>query len=401
MPGQATILHADLDAFFASVHQRNEPGLRGRPVIVGPGVVMAASYEARACGVRSAMGARKARRLCPEAVVVEPDFEAYLAASRAVFDVFHRAAPVVEKLSIDEAFIDARGLERITGSPRDVAVRLRADVRDEVGLALTVGVASTRGLAKVASGAAKPDGLLVVPAGGERAFLHPLPVERLWGVGPATAARLHAHGLARVGQVASLAEPELMAMLGRAAGRRVHALANYRDPSRVRAGRARRSFGSQSALYPPRRAAPELDRVLVAVVDRVTRRMRAKDRAGRTVVLRLRFADFTRATRSRTLLEPTAATRAVLSAARSLMAAARPVVETRGITLVGITVSGLVPAAAAQLELTLPGEGDSLDAVLDDVRERFGTSAVTRAAMLGSGPQLAPWEEADAETPGG
>ncbi len=390
---EATILHADLDAFFASVEQRDDPALRGLPVIVGPGVVQAASYEARAFGVRSAMGASKARRLCPQAVVVSPRWSAYVEASRAVFEVFEQTAPVVEGLSIDEAFLDVRGLERISGTPREIATQLRGVVRERVGLPITVGVATTKFLAKVASGVGKPDGLLVVPAGGELAFLSPLPVERLWGVGPATAARLHEHGLRTVGQVAEIAEPELVSMLGRGTGRQLHALSHNRDPRRVRTGRGRRSFGAQCALGRSPSTPEALDAVLVALVDRVTRRMRAKGRAGRTVGLRMRFGDFTRATRSHTLSEPTATTRTVLAAERTLLEKAMPMIERRGVTLVGVTVSNLEWGGRA-VQLTLPFDGHSavaLDAVMDEVRDRFGAAAVTRAVLLGRGPRLATW----------
>src|SRR5580693_8466993 len=226
---EAIILHADLDSFYASVEQRDDPALRGRPVIVGGGVVLAASYEAKARGVRTAMGGRQAHRLCPEAVVVSPRFEAYSAASKAVFAVFAETAPIVEGMSIDEAFLDVRGLRHISGTPTEIAVRLRQEIREEVGLAITVGLACTKFLAKVASGVAKPDGLLVIPAGGELAFLHPLPVERLWGVGQVTAAKLHAHGLTSVGQVARLGEETLVSMLGRATGRQLYALSHNRD----------------------------------------------------------------------------------------------------------------------------------------------------------------------------
>src|SRR5919205_454566 len=212
--GEATILHADVDAFYASVEQRDEPSLRGRPVIVGAGVVLAASYEAKAHGVRTAMGAQRAKRLCPEAVVVHPRFSAYVEASKAVFEVFEQTAPLVEGLSIDEAFLDVRGLERISGTPREIAGKLRAEVRERVGLPITVGVASTKFLAKVASAVAKPDGLLVVPPGGELAFLHPLPVERLWGVGRVTSARLRDRGISTVAEVAALPEAVLVSMLG-------------------------------------------------------------------------------------------------------------------------------------------------------------------------------------------
>src|SRR5512134_323996 len=214
----ATILHADLDAFFASVEQRDDPRLRGRPVIVGGGVVLAASYEAKARGVRTAMGGRRALRLCPDAVVVRPRMSAYAEASKAVFRVFEDTTPLVEGLSIDEAFLDTRGMERLAGRPVEIAARLRRDVRERVGLPITVGVARTKFLAKVASAVAKPDGLLVVPPGEELAFLHPLPIERLWGVGPKTAAKLRDRNIATVGQVAQLGERTLVTLVGRAAG---------------------------------------------------------------------------------------------------------------------------------------------------------------------------------------
>src|SRR5437762_8739578 len=212
------VLHADADAFFASVEQRDDPRLRGRPVIVGGGVVLAASYEAKAYGIRTAMGGRQARRLCPDAIVVRPRHEAYTEASRAMFAVFEDTSPVVKGLSIDEAFLDVRGMERIAGTPVEIAVRLRAAVRERVGLPVTVGVARTKFLAKVASGVAKPDGLLVVPPECELAFLHPLPVERLWGVGRVTARKLHERGILTVGEVARHAEAELVAMPGPASG---------------------------------------------------------------------------------------------------------------------------------------------------------------------------------------
>src|ERR671924_2429216 len=227
---EATILHADLDAFYASVEQRDDPALRGRPVIVGAGVVLAASYEARAYGVRTAMGGALARRLCPGAVVVEPRMSAYSEASKQVYRVFEDTTPLVEGLSIDEAFLDVRGLRRLSGTPTEIAVRLRHTVRERVGLPITVGVARTKFLAKVASGVAKPDGLLVVPPDEELAFLHPLLVERLWGVGTVTAAKLHDHRIHTVGQLARLSERALVSILGRAAGRHLHALAHNRDP---------------------------------------------------------------------------------------------------------------------------------------------------------------------------
>jgi DNA polymerase-4 len=379
---EATILHADLDSFYASVEQRDDPRLRGRPVIVGSGVVLAASYEARACGVRTAMGGAHARRLCPRAVVVGPRMSAYADASKAVFRVFEQTTPVVEGLSIDEAFLDVRGMRRIAGRPTEIAARLRHDVRERVGLPITVGVARTKFLAKVASGVAKPDGLLVVPPGRELAFLHPLPVERLWGVGPVTATSLRDRGITTVGQVAGLGEAALVAILGRASGRHLHALAHNRDPRPVQRRRRRRSIGAQRALGRAPRSWDALDTVLIALVDRVTRRLRAARRICRTVVLRLRFDDFSRATRSHTLSHGTAETRTVLDTARALLATAGPTIESRGLTLIGVALTNLEDDAAMQLSFPLDRRR-AIDATLDDLRDRFGSGAITRAVLLG------------------
>jgi DNA polymerase IV len=380
---EATILHADLDAFYASVEQRDDPRLRGRPVIVGGGVVLAASYEAKARGVRTAMGGRRALALCPEAVVVPCRFEAYSEASKAVFEIFRDTTPLVEGLSIDEAFLDVRGMRRIAGTPREMAVRLKRRVLDEVRLPITVGIATTKFLAKVASAVAKPDGLLEVPAGGELAFLHPLPVERLWGVGPVTAGKLHAHGITTVEQVSRISENALVSLLGRAAGRQLHALSRNRDPRRVRVGRRRSSIGAQCAIGWRPKSWAAVDAVLVGLVDRLSRRLRRGRRIGRTVTLRLRFEDFSRATRSHTLPEPTAETRTILMTARGLLAAATPLIEAKGLTLVGVTLSNLEPYDS---QLHLPVErrrAGALDAALDDVRERFGSDAIVRAVVLG------------------
>jgi DNA polymerase-4 len=316
VPPEATILHADLDAFYASVEQRDNPRLRGRPVIVGAGVVLAASYEAKACGVRTAMGGRQARQLCPQAIVVEPRMSAYSAASKAVFEVFEDTTPLVEGLSIDEAFLDVGGLHKISGTPVEIAIRLRAAVRERVGLPITVGVARTKFLAKVASGVAKPDGLLVVAPEEELAFLHPLPVE--------------------------------------------HAL-----------GRSRHT-------------AADIDAVAAGLVDRVTRRMRTARRVGRTVTLRLRFDDFSRATRSHTLVRATAHTQTILDTVRRLLVTSWPMIERRGITLVGVAVGNLEDSRYVQLALPFDAQsGNELDMTVDAVRERFGTAAVTRGNLLG------------------
>jgi DNA polymerase-4 len=364
---EATILHADVDSFFASVEQRDDPELLGRPVIVGSWVVLAASYEAKAYGIRTAMSGSQARRLCPQAIV-------------AMYRVFDDTTPLVEGMSIDEAFLDVRGMLRIAGTPAEIAVRLRRAVRERVGLPITVGVARTKFLAKVASAVAKPDGLLVVPPDGELEFLHPLPVERLWGVGRVTAAKLHSRGIVTVGQMAALEEGMLTSLLGRASGRHLHALAHNRDPRRVQVGRRRGSIGSQRALGRSRKTPAAIDAALVALVDRVTRRMRFADRVGRTVVLRLRFDDFTRATRSHTLPRATAHTGTILATARGLLAGATPLIESQGLTLVGVAVANLDDVRAVQL--TLPfGARD--EGALDEVRERFGTRAITRGVLLG------------------
>jgi DNA polymerase-4 len=384
MRTDATILHADLDAFYASVEQRDDPRLRGRPVLVGGGVVLAASYEAKAFGVRTAMGGAQARRLCPQAVVVPPRMSAYADASRAVFEVFEDTTPRVEGLSIDEAFLDVRGLERVSGTPVQIAARLRNDIRERVGLPITVGVARTKFLAKVASGVAKPDGLLVVPRDGELEFLHPLPVERLWGVGPKTASKLRSVGITTVGEVARLEEATLVAMLGRASGRHLHALAHNRDPRPVQVGRRRRSMGAQRALGRPQRSHDDLDSALIALVDRLTRRLRKAQRVCRTVTLRMRFGDFTRATRSHTLPEATARTHTLLGAARGLLAAAMPVVRSQGLTLIGVAFENLESDEAVQLALPLDRrETPALDVAVDRLRDRFGSGAVTRAVLLG------------------
>jgi DNA polymerase IV len=381
----ASILHADLDSFYASVEQRDDRRLRGRPVIVGAGVVLAASYEAKAYGVRTAMGGARARRLCPKAIVVPPRMSAYSEASKAVFAVFEDTAPVVEGLSIDEAFLDVRGLGHISGTPVEIAAALRRRIRREVGLPITVGVARTKFLAKVASAVAKPDGLLLVSPERELEFLHPLPVERLWGVGRVTSEKLHQRGITTVGQVALLAERELIAMLGRASGRHLHALANNYDPRPVEVRRRRRSIGAQRALGRRRRSHDELATTLIALVDRVARRMRTARRVCRTVVLRMRFEDFSRATRSYTLREATDQTHAILQTANGLLRTSMPIIERRGLTLIGIALTNLYDRGAVQLMLPFDRVRD-LDTVVDSVRDRFGSKAITRGALVGRDP---------------
>jgi DNA polymerase IV len=389
----ASILHADLDSFYASVEQRDDPTLRDRPVIVGGGVVLAASYEAKAYGVRTAMGGAQARRLCPHAVLVPPRMTAYTRASDAVFEVFRDVTPIVEPVSVDEAFLDVGGLARVSGTPLQIAERLRTDVREHVGLPITVGVARTKFLAKVASREAKPDGLLLVPPDQELAFLRPLPVCRLWGVGAVTADKLHAHGIATVADVSELSESTLASLLGAAMGRQLYALSRNIDRRRVTTGVRRRSVGAQRALGAAgnRMSPAEIDAVVVNLIDRITARMRAAGRTGRTVVLRLRFNDFSRATRSHTLPWATSSTQPILAVARQLLASAAPAIAQRGLNLVGFAVSGIDRTGAQQLMLPF-GEGslalESIDAAVDQVRRRYGKSALTRAVLVGRDPGL-------------
>jgi DNA polymerase-4 len=390
--GEATILHADLDAFYASVEQRDDPVLRGRPVIVGGGVVLAASYEAKAYGVRTAMGGAQARRLCPQAVVVPPRMAAYTQASDAVFEVFHDTSPLVEAISVDEAFIDVGGLRRVSGTPVQIAARLRSEVRDRVGLPITVGIARTKFLAKVASQQAKPDGLLLVPPGRELAFLHPLPVRRLWGVGAVTADKLHGHGIETVADVAELSESMLASLVGGAMGGRLFALSRNIDLRRVSTGAHRRSVGAQRALGRAGNtmSAAEVDAVVIGLIDRIATRMRAAGRTARTVTLRLRFNDFGRATRSHTLPWATCSTQTILATARQLVAAAAPLIAERGLTLVGFAVSEIDRSGAEQLMLPFTAGTDpaDVDAAVDSVRRRYGRAALTRGVLVGRDPGL-------------
>ncbi|HVF77635.1 MAG TPA: DNA polymerase IV, partial [Solirubrobacteraceae bacterium] len=348
------VLHADADAFFASVEQRDDPSLRGRPVIVGGGVVMAASYEAKRRGVRSGMGGSRARALCPDAIVVPSRFAAYIEASKSLFAVFARTAPIVEAMSIEEAFLEIGTLARTKGAARAIAQQLRDEVRDEIGLPITVGVARTKIAAKMASRAAKPDGLLVITPSQEREFLDPLAVEDLWGVGPKTAERLHDRDLRTVGQLAQLDEPALVEILGKASGRHVHALAHNIDLRPVQPNRPPRSFGAQRALGRARAPLPadELDETLARLVERCVTRMEKAGFAARTVILRLRFGDHSRATRSHTLPGHVTTPEPVLAAARALLTAAIATIERQGLTGIGVSVTNMVDVSgASQLEL--------------------------------------------------
>jgi len=343
------------------------------------------------------MAGSEARRLCPGLITVEPRFSAYVEASRRVFEIFRDTTPLVEGISIDEAFLDVGGLRRLVGEPITIARTLRERVRAEVGLPISVGGARTKHLAKVASAVSKPDGLLLVEPEREEEFLHPLPVERLWGVGAVTAAKLRADGIRTVGDLARREQEVLSGLVGKASGHHLWALANLRDPRPVVVGRRRASVGAQRALGRRHSTAAELDAHVVALIDRVARRLRAGERIGRTLTLRLRFDDYTRATRSATLgsladgaASATGASDVWVTTARTLLRTAMPLIEEKGCTLIGVSISGLTDASTEQLELPLdwPGrEGQLrraavLDGALDAVKDKYGTGALTRAVLL-------------------
>lgn len=378
------ILHADLDAFYASVEQMLEPRLRGRPVLVGGGIVVAASYEARAFGVRAPMPLRDALALCPGAVVVNGHFEEYLALSDRVMEILGDATPVVEQISVDEAFLDVSGSVHLLGPPTEIARRLRQRVRDEVGLPLSIGIASTKFLAKIASARAKPDGLLLVPLGAELDFLHPLPVEAMWGVGRVTSAKLRRLGIETVGDLACLSPKGMVPVLGSAAAHGLAALAWNHDPRHVRGGRRAGSVGSQQALGRGLTSVEEMDTVVLGLADRVGRRLRAKERVGTHLTVRVRYPGPRSVTRSHVLTGPTASTATLHEAGMALLIRALDVSEGEPATLIGMSLSGLRSDATVQLALALDGgsvvqpgsaadlKRQSLDSSVDEIRKKFG-----------------------------
>lgn len=393
MVGSAHILHVDLDAFYASVEQLLRPELRGRPVLVGGGVVLAASYEARAFGVSAPMGIRRALELCPRAVVVHGSFDSYVQLSEQVMDVCHDVTPMVERISIDEAFLDVSGSTHLLGSPAEMGAIIRRRVRDEIGLPISVGIASTKFLAKVASAQAKPDGLLEIDPADELDWLHRLPVSVIWGVGPVTEQKLADKGVEMVGQLAETSRDTLVRWLGPGAGSHLHNLAWNRDPRTVRLGGRAGSVGSQSALGRGLVDDDELSLVLLRLADRVSGRMRKKGRAGRTITVRVRFADMSSVTRSISLPAAVSTTAALHHGGVPLLRSARS--DHDGpVTLVGISVSHLESGEALQLELPFDA-GDptragspagaaqrSIDEQVDKARARFGKKAVGRASVL-------------------
>ncbi len=396
MPAAATILHADLDAFYASVEQLLDPSLRRKPIAVGGGVVLAASYEAKAFGVRGGMPARRARELCPHLHFVGGRFDEYRRLGDAAMRVIADFTPLVERLSIDEAFADVKGCARLFGPPAEIAQAIRRRVRAEVGLPISVGVARTKHLAKIASQAAKPDGLLVVDPATELAFLHALPVELMWGVGPVAGKCLAGIGVHTVGQLAETPVDDLERLLGRALADRLMALAWNRDPRGIATARRAQSAGAQSALGRRPADLHLLQPTLRDLADRVGARLRAKSRPGRTVTVRVRFADLRAVTRSRTLPAPIASTASLAEIAEDLVRgalASHP--EENTVSLVAISLSGLDERAATQLELPLgladeprrPGSTAGAarllaDRAVDTIRSRFGREAVGYGTAL-------------------
>lgn len=394
MEERPSILHADLDAFYASVEQLLDPRLRGRPVAVGGGVVLAASYEAKRFGVSGGMGGRRARDLCPDLVFVTGRFSEYTRLSDAVMGILRDYTPAVQQISIDEAFLDVGGSRRLFGEPHQIAATIRERVRKEVGLAISVGAARTKHLAKIASQVAKPDGLVVVDPGREREFCDPLPVRLVWGVGPATEERLAQRGITTIGGLARASPDTLARLLGGGQGAKLRALANNDDWRRVRSGARTRSVGAQSALG---RAVPTPDllaEVLGHLADRVAGRLRAKHRAGRTVTVRVRFQGMKSVTRSVTLSEPVASTLTLREIAESLVRhALADHSDERTVTLLAISISHLTDEPDLQLELPVLGDDAhrpgsptgvarlAVDRSMDTVRTRFGRTAVGYAAV--------------------
>jgi DNA polymerase-4 len=397
METTATILHADLDAFYASVEQVLEPSLRGKPIAVGGGVVLAASYEAKAFGVSGGMSGRRARELCPQLIFVGGHFKDYQRLGDAAINVLNDFTPLVERISIDEAFADVAGCTHLFGSPAEIATAVRRRVRTEIGLPISVGVARTKHLAKIASQVAKPDGLVVVDPESELRFLHDLPVELMWGVGPATKARLNERGIRTIGQLAQMPGWSLQRVVGRAVGEKLTALAWNRDPRNIETRRRAHSAGAQSALG-RKPAQPQVFRpVLRHLADRIATRLRAKSRPGRTVTVRVRFADLRSITRSITLDAPIAATASLAEIAEELVRAAlADYPHERIISLLGISVSQLERHWDVQLELPLglddekrrPGSKSGrarwiADRAVDKIRDRFGWEAVEYGSALG------------------
>jgi DNA polymerase-4 len=386
-----TILHVDMDAFYASVEVRRRPQLRGKAVIVGGGnrgVVLSATYEARRSGVHAAMPVSRARRLCPEAIVVEPDFAAYAASSAGIFEVFRSVTPIVQGLSLDEAFLDVSGTGRRMGRPRQIGETIRARIFDEQGITCSVGVAPTKFLAKLASTRAKPDGLLVVPADGIRDFLDPLPVAALWGVGDKTEAALHKLGLTTIGDLSVTPVATVQAVLGAAAGAHLVALSNGHDDRAVSPAEPEKSIGAEETFAHDVDDHDEIRRELLRLSDKVARRLRKGGWCGRTIALKIRLADFATSTRSRTLAEPTDVGRDIHGVAVALFESLG--LHQTKVRLVGVRVEQLSPAdnASHQLELGERERGwRDAERATDQAASRFGAHAIRPASLVVPAPR--------------
>ena len=390
------ILHADLDAFYASVAVLEDQSLIGRPVAVGGGVVLSCTYEAREFGVRGGMRVVDARARCPELVLVDGTFGAYVEYSRAVFDIFESYTPLVEPLSIDEAFMDVTGATHLFGTPADIARSIRADVKEKTGLAVSVGATTKKYLSKIASQVAKPDGLIVIQPGEEKIFLHPLSVSYLWGVGRVTKQRLSDLGIETVGDIARTPLEALVSMIGSGAANHLHALANNDDPRVVERVRKAKSVGAQSAMGSKRRSMEDLTPVLQRLTDRVASRLRAKKRSARTVTVRVRFGDLTSVTRSSTIHTPTASTATLIEIERKLLQKILDEYPKHETTLLGVSATGLVVDDPIQLSLGVDDgavgggtpeelESQRLDRSVDEIREKFGRDVLSHGSDLLSG----------------
>lgn len=392
---EPAILHADLDAFYAAVAVLENPSLAGKPVAVGTGVVLSCTYEARAFGVRGGMRMVDARAKCPSMIEVDGTFGAYPQYSRKVFSIFESFTPEIEPLSIDEAFLDVSGSLHLFGDPLSIASQIRSEVREQTGLAVSVGGSTRKFLSKIASQVAKPDGVVIVEPGTELEFLHPLPVSYLWGVGPVTKRKLNELGIETIGDIANTPYSSLVAMLGGGAASHLGALANNQDPRQVSTSRKAKSVGAQSAMRSQIRTLEELKPMLLRLIDKVAARLRKKNRTARTITIRVRFGDLSAVTRSATMPTPTASTQAIVDIGVQLLAKVLEEYPKHEISLLGVSTAGLGVGEPLQLALgvddTTTGgtpaelEYGALDESVDELRRKYGRDVVTHGSDLLSG----------------
>jgi DNA polymerase-4 len=389
------ILHADLDAFYAAVAVLENPSLAGKPVAVGTGVVLSCTYEAREFGVRGGMRMVEARERCPSMIEVDGTFGAYPQYSRKVFSIFESFTPDIEPLSIDEAFLDVSGSIHLFGDPLSIAEQIRSKVKEQTGLAVSVGASTRKFLSKIASQVAKPDGVVIVQPGGELEFLHPLPVSFLWGVGPVTRRKLNELGIETIGDIANTPYDSLVVMLGSGAAGHLGALANNQDPRPVSTTRTAKSVGAQSAMRSKIRTLEELKPMLQRLIDKVAARLRRKDRTARTITIRVRFGDLSSVTRSATMPTPTASTQALIDVGIRLLAKVLDEYPRHEISLLGVSTAGLSVGEPLQLALGVDNatsggtpkelEYGALDESVDELRRKYGSGVITHGSDLLSG----------------